>query len=827
MGMSPAIASEPHASVGAEWSSMQPPEQGDDIGAAHPRYHYSPADLQILHEIISLATVFPGKNSFRAVYRAYDVVLAARRINPAFDSVYFRFILQLQSVPGKNIYDRFLDLLSRQGIDGRFLETPSAAATAEFTRQRYDTARRRRDRSSHGNTDVSSADEYHHHRHTARRSFNGLASSPTHEATVAAELAARTRREEVNARRARSRGRRRSRSLLGVAAAAEEEEEDRGGEEGGDQEVEEIQRPKVPEDAADALYALRMKAVLRSFFKHWHAETVKRVEQKWFAVVEQRAERRYNTLLVAKAWSIWIQKTATIVQRTQEVRQRILVRKYFNAWRALVIENEAKVRLFQLSNALYKWRAATKQRRQMALVAQRVYQENLVHRAYWTWFFQLCGILGMRRYNRTVAEQCFDSWVERTERVIQMNSMAAAFYRRHTLQTVFNLWSEKTLHCLDAADIAADHREWKLTENAFDTWRRRATFAPLTATMTAAVNARIAHEHLALWRHRTHQSLTAAAHARTSLLSKTLRTWRLRLRSQLLTTRTLDALESRTLTTWILHTRQRQFTTWRNTTLAQQALSHWLTHHRTLTQRLSAAATAVETAANTRLARDVLDFLHSRIAFRRRTEADAAALRAHSLLSTALVRWRLKVDLVRMYNEWADDALYYFTARRALRTWKRAFRQSRRDRLRAAFHTVSRRAKRSLAAAALSTWADRAAHLQTLHSAAASFAAEHTADTASTALVHWRQRTAHITTLHATAEHHRDKTLAAHILAHWHARLQHLAGLHEHAVVLAGHRDAALAGRLLERWMAEAFRVRLMVLNAERVRRSLFQMLPP
>lgn len=76
----------------------------------------------------------------------------------------------------------------------------------------------------------------------------------------------------MSARRDKSRGRRRSRSLLGVVAAAEEEK--RGDEEEAD---EEIQRPRVPEDAADALYALRMKAVLRDFFKHWHAETVKRV----------------------------------------------------------------------------------------------------------------------------------------------------------------------------------------------------------------------------------------------------------------------------------------------------------------------------------------------------------------------------------------------------------------------------------------------------------------------------------------------------------------------------------------------------------------------
>lgn len=69
-------------------------------------------DLQTLHEIVSLATVFPGKSSFRAIWRAYDVVLAARNINPAHDSTYFRFILQLQGVEGRDIYDRFMVLLA-------------------------------------------------------------------------------------------------------------------------------------------------------------------------------------------------------------------------------------------------------------------------------------------------------------------------------------------------------------------------------------------------------------------------------------------------------------------------------------------------------------------------------------------------------------------------------------------------------------------------------------------------------------------------------------------------------------------------------------------
>lgn len=125
---------------------MQPPHTEDDTGnavASRPSYHQytqtgnlSPSgsaspcflhqntkiaelidpptttDLQTLHEIVSLATAFSGKPSFHAVWRAYDAVLGARGVNPAQDSVYFRFILQLQGVEGRNVYDRFLVLLA-------------------------------------------------------------------------------------------------------------------------------------------------------------------------------------------------------------------------------------------------------------------------------------------------------------------------------------------------------------------------------------------------------------------------------------------------------------------------------------------------------------------------------------------------------------------------------------------------------------------------------------------------------------------------------------------------------------------------------------------
>lgn len=81
---------------------------------------YTDADLEILHEIIALATtiIIPAAAasggspaSFRTIWKAYDTVLAAHKIDPALDSVYFRFILEMQGAPGDDLKEKFMYML--------------------------------------------------------------------------------------------------------------------------------------------------------------------------------------------------------------------------------------------------------------------------------------------------------------------------------------------------------------------------------------------------------------------------------------------------------------------------------------------------------------------------------------------------------------------------------------------------------------------------------------------------------------------------------------------------------------------------------------------
>lgn len=179
-----------------------------------------------------------------------------------------------------------------------FLETP--ATTTEFTRQRYDGARQRRDRSSQGLfPGLSDSSAYQAENEAARQprgsssrrrsartlrggADSGATSSPTREAVVAAELAGRNRREEVRRRpeRAAAAAERARQSAAATAEEEEEEEEeddDDDDEEDDDDNDEDAPHTRGRSDAADALYNSRMVTVVRACFGHWHKLTIKRV----------------------------------------------------------------------------------------------------------------------------------------------------------------------------------------------------------------------------------------------------------------------------------------------------------------------------------------------------------------------------------------------------------------------------------------------------------------------------------------------------------------------------------------------------------------------
>lgn len=74
-------------------------------------------DVEILYSIVTTAQTLPGP-PFRALFTAYDTVLAQNGIDPDHDQLYFRFLFRMQEGRAKDdsLYARFEGLLGRMGI---------------------------------------------------------------------------------------------------------------------------------------------------------------------------------------------------------------------------------------------------------------------------------------------------------------------------------------------------------------------------------------------------------------------------------------------------------------------------------------------------------------------------------------------------------------------------------------------------------------------------------------------------------------------------------------------------------------------------------------
>lgn len=656
----------------------------------------------------------------------------------------------------------------------------------------------------------------------------GRSKSPREEAIRAAEAAAEARLNEI-------RQRRESAAVTSPASGSEHAGETQEGDH-------QPGRPRVPENAADGLYNMRMRAILRAYFYHWHAVTLQRVvrrsleqrailhdrrillrqafdiwqEVRWFAVVERRAQRRYESNLLSSAFSVWLQRTAVIVQRTDEVRQRILARKYFAAWRKVVLENDAKVRLFQTWGALSKWRTETAKRRQAAAEAQRAYEGDLMHRAYWVWWFKLCNRLGIRRSNKKISGQKFFVWVNRMDENVRRNMVAEEFFRRRTLQVVFQHWSIRTLKCLGLGDDAADHQEWSLARRSLETWRRQTSLTPLLTVMVEYVNDRIADTSFTLWRTRANQSIAAARMARGRVLKSAFRNWRLQVRRVVMDDQVCTRIATSKLHEWVLQLRLRDYESFSDMELGRSALTHWVEKYRRQKKVLEELSHQAMVLRNRRTASHVLNIFRQKLHLIRLWEGEAEAVYRSGIQGRAFDKWRAANDTCVELEDWADDAIYYFTVRRTLRRWIVARKESRRRRLRAAFHIVSRNTKRTLAGAIMDHWKKKSNHIRSMNRHAETFRHEHVQTISFEILQLWRDRTDDLSELRARAEEENNVRLMKHHHRLWIDNHNHVQEQEGRAELLSEAAAVRAVVKYFAAWEARSFHLRMLQLKGER-----------
>ncbi|KAF8456642.1 Sfi1 spindle body protein-domain-containing protein [Terfezia claveryi] len=810
-----------------------------DNASASASSSYSKEDLQTIYEIICLATIVPSDYAFRCIWRAYETVLRYKDIDPAHDSKYFRVLINLGG--GGSLLDKFKAFLRENGFDASTVEhlnPPDSRLVSLYTRSRFLEAKDRRDRTistasnSPGDDDGDTGD-YTNSSNTSRNQRKGYNSTRRQERREAREL-----RQEEPA----SRGLRRSnlkQANLAYTSPLSRLTSSSGSPDSQSTDSRDRTTSEEQVRLKDNAEFVRNISLSQKYFRLWQHRVVEQAEHRrelehiaaahdnrvlgraalteWlFLTKERQTENARNIYLIGAAFSTWAHKTAAIINRSNEMRQRIMARKYFNTWRSIVLENNAKIQRFQLSCAIYRWRMALFRRRQAEERAIQVYKANLVNRFRRVWWYRACEAVAPGLHNNFLMHEALSTWRQQTSAMAHNQLVADRLNRGRLANRVFQHWLERTDDYLDLEENAVDHRDWSLTRRHLNIWRQQTGYAPAVAHTAARINRRLATNILANWRLRCRQSLAAAAFLKANTFKHILRIWDLHLRHNFLVVQQERRILVDALYSWVLQTRYQIFTrNVKNWFLAKNALLTWRQRtRRILRERRNNNHNAIYSLKRHLLSK----FFHtwrSRLAEEATREANAESHRRTVLVPKALRIWTARVRDIIILQSWVEPAHRYLLIRNHLNLWRNALQSVKRNKIKSAYKEFYRFRRRRLLASVMNHWYSRTQTRRAMVLSAEDFNSSRIALIAQRTLEIWHGRLARVDQLKETQQSWNNPPLMNSALDKWLLYLEHLANLGGLAQSYRNERLILIAATLFRRWQTKVFILRTRETTAE------------
>lgn len=588
----------------------------------------------------------------------------------------------------------------------------------------------------------------------------------------------------------------------------------------------------------DAVFA-RIILLYRKYFHLWHERARRHADDRqilaaqamahyrrilqqkalreWlFVTKERQTEHARDIYLIGAAFSTWAHKTAAIINRSNEMRERIMARKYFNAWRSIVLNNEKKVRMFQLTNALYHWRMALFRRRQQEQSAAQVYEMNLVSRFRKIWWYQACEEVAPGLHNNFLLREAVSTWHQQTAAIVHNHRVAKRLFQTRLANRIFQLWLGRTDDLLDMGVDAVDHRDWSTTRKHLEIWRRQTQYAPAVLHVTDVINRRLASSCLNAWRFRYRQCLAAKSLLRAHTIKHYFRQWNLTLRHNILVIQHEERILVDTLYTWVLHTRYLIFKKRvKNWLLAKSSLSHWRQKTKALLRtRRHNNHHAIHTLKK-HLITTFFRAWQNRLADNLAIEARAEQFYHRNLLRKTLTVWTTRTRYIQTLQTWVTPARRYLLLRNQLRVWRTSFEQLKRNKMKRAYKQVQHGRRLRLLATIANHWYSRTEIVGRMHLSAEDFYSSRVALTAQWAMHAWRDRLAYVAQLNRVQESWRNPSLLGSYFYEWLQKMMDLSDLEELAAKHYNKRAIASAATLFRRWQAQSFVLKTKETTAE------------
>jgi protein SFI1 len=463
--------------------------------------------------------------------------------------------------------------------------------------------------------------------------------------------------------------------------------------------------------------------------------------ERFFARLEERADRARNIFLLTKAFTHWAQSSEDEVERTSVARRHILRKRFFNGWRDITAVNELKVQHFVLAKFLRQWRTRTATVVDKVQYAVALYEDNLVRRIYREWFFKFCAVAAPAWRNDRTRRTTLHKLSEIAQVMKERQQWAVDRWQRGVLQRTLQHWRGETATIKALGPRADDFRRTALTSSVFTTLQKQTQLAPLLWQFRERVNGRVVRAAFQEWRHAAQLSRRARVVDRLRVLRNAYTAWNDRLRIQALEDRVNDRIIVESLYKWTLASRVSLFQRVHDRQLKEATFLAWVTKTNQRTNTLEAAERRFAQFQRAQLLRTCLRKLEIIAAEKRREEAAVLAEYQQKLKQRIFDTLKEKLAHFQQLNTWADAAHYYVLSKSTLKTWSAATQQTRRNRRRDTYAQVRRTVKTNLVRRIFVNWRDRSSNIAHLQRQANDILENRTLQSSSAILHQWHDRT--------------------------------------------------------------------------------------
>ena len=540
-----------------------------------------------------------------------------------------------------------------------------------------------------------------------------------------------------------------------------------------------------------------MEVLLRQAFEHWRLrlhEKKQAIETKrYFDRLERKATRARDLYLLTKAFTHWWQCTQDEVLRTSLARQHILSVKYFHAWKDLTIANHKKAHFESLQKHFVIWKRRYFQVVTDDIKADLAEQRRLLKKAYWYWFWAFCEARAPEWQARRQKQRSLRTWVNAFRINQQRHQMVTSHIEVASKRFFVSIWGGKARKALHDRDIAVVYSRQTVTSRALGAWVRTKRYGPLVQQVSNLMDWRVAGTTFALFIHRYRVEKQAEHLDRLRVMRNAWTHWNDHLRWQTLNKRIDDRHLLEALYRWTIVERLKLLQRLTKQRLKERYLLRLRDHWSVGEAHRNDAFRILETQFTRRSLHLILSQWRLRTRTLFQNQNIAVEFHAPKVMHESLQSMTRKLRGVQTLERVADDAAFYFMAKRTIKQWRVAATESKRRKRRSAYVEVRRKMKMGLARTMLERWHSATTVVLGTVAEATLFDQNRRLRLAVNWYSQWRFSYELVVDLQSQALSHYDEKLLLRHLTCWQARTTYLTELARKAHLYAHSQQQRLA----------------------------------